>query len=112
MHLDGVADNGASGEWNARKPQHAQHIVIERLQLLLAHRVGIDLEQKVRATLQIEAEHDMPLRPRRPGPHRALGEEVRHRAEAYGERREQDSRRLPPREKQHGLRIYSLPTPT
>jgi hypothetical protein len=47
------------------------------------------------------------LRPGRPILHFALGEEIRHGAKAHDKRREQDSRRLPPREKQHG-RFNSL----
>ena len=45
---------------------HAAHVVAQRLDLLLAHRGGIDLEQDVRAALQVEAEHDVALRPFRP----------------------------------------------
>ena len=104
MHLHAVADDGAAGELNARRAQHAQHVVVERLQTLLAHGAGIDLEQQMRATLQIEAEHDVALRPRRPVLHGAFGEEVRHGEQAHDKCREQYSRRLPPREKQHGLR--------
>src|SRR5580700_2282226 len=91
-----------------RRAQHAQHVVVERLQTLLAHGAGIDLEQQMRAALQIEAEHDVTLRPRRPTLHGALGEEIRHGAQAHETRREENRRRLPPREKQHGLRYSSL----
>ena len=108
VHLHAVADDGAAGELNARLAQHAQHVVVERLQALLAHGVGIDLEQQVRAALQIEAEHDVALRPCRPALHGALGEEIRHGAQAHDKRREQNRHRLPPREKQHGLRYSSL----
>ena len=68
--LDGVAADRHRGR--AAEPvlaQHAAHVVAQALDLLLAHRVGIDLEQDVRAALQIEAEHDVALRPFRPGLH-------------------------------------------
>ena len=38
----------------------------------------------------------------------AFGEEIRHREQAHDQRREHNSRRLPPREKQHRLRISSV----
>ena len=38
----------------------------KRLELLLADRVGVDFEQDVRAALQVEAEHEVALRPFRP----------------------------------------------
>jgi hypothetical protein len=46
--------------------QHAAHVVAQLLGLFLAHVVGIDLKQDVRATLQIEPQHEMTLRPFRP----------------------------------------------
>ena len=55
-------------------PQHAQHIVGNALQPLLAHGGGIDLEQQARAALEIKAEHDVTLRPRRPCRARSLSE--------------------------------------
>ena len=47
------------------------------VEALLAHVVGVDLEQDVRAALQIEAEHQPALRPGRPGLDDLLGEEIR-----------------------------------
>ena len=54
VHFDGVAANGTAGERNFRLAENTQHIVVDRLQLLLAHRAGIDLQQKMRTALQIE----------------------------------------------------------
>ena len=102
--LDGVAADRRRGR--AAEPvlaHHAAHVVAQRLDLLLAHRVGVDLEQDVRAALQVEAEHDVALRPFRPGLHDLLGQEIRHREQADDERREQDRQCLPARNVQHGL---------
>ena len=63
VHLDAVAVNGASGEGNARLAQHAQHVVGKPLQPLLAHGIGVDLKKQAGAALQVEAEHDVTLRP-------------------------------------------------
>src|SRR5262249_14204891 len=77
--------------------------------LLAAHVVGVDLQQDVRAALQVEAEHHVALRPLGPALHHALGHEVRHGEQAHDHGREHDRQRLPTREKQHGstrLRVY------
>ena len=100
-HLDAVALDGAAGELNAVLPQDAQHVVADRLQLVLAHRVHIDLEQEARAALQIKPEHDVALGPGRPVAQRVFREEIRHSEKANDPCREQDDRHLPPREKQH-----------
>jgi hypothetical protein len=102
VYLHAIAMNGAPGEGNARLAKNAQHILINRLQLLLAHGIGIDLKQQARPTPQVETEHDVALRPAWPFLHHALGEEVRHREQTHDKRRDHDRRRLPPREKQHG----------
>ena len=44
VHLHGIAVNGAAGKRNARLPQHAQHVIVDGLQLLLTHRAGVDLK--------------------------------------------------------------------
>ena len=100
-YLHAVAADGTPGEGDTRLAQNAQHIVGDSLEPLLAHGIGVDLEQQARAALQIEAKHDVPLRPGRPRAHRALGEKVRQGKQAHDERREQNPRRFPPREKQH-----------
>jgi len=51
--------------------------------------------------LQIEAEHEMALRPFRPGFDGGFGEEIRNRAQADHQRCQNDRQRLPPREIQH-----------
>ena len=63
MHLDAVAAHDQAGIADARLAQHAAHVVAQVLQHFLAHGLGIDLEQEVRAALQVEAEHDVALRP-------------------------------------------------
>lgn len=61
-HLDGLAANGdAAGNTDARLTQRTAGIVDDLLQLVLLHRIGIDFQQDVRATLQVEAEHDVAL---------------------------------------------------
>ena len=62
-HFDAVAVDGASGEGNACSAQNAQHVVGYALQPLLAHGSGVDLKQQARSALQVEAEHDVALRP-------------------------------------------------
>ena len=99
--LHAVAADGAPGERNAILAQDAEHVVGDALESFLAHSGSVDLEQQARATLEIKAKHDVTLRPRRPFPHRRLGEEIRHGEQTHDERHEQNTRRLPPREKQH-----------
>ena len=102
-HLDRVAaDDRSAGKPNARLAQDLADVVLHRLELLPAHVVGVDLEQDVRAALQVEPEHDVALRPFRPALDRALGEEIGHGEQADDERREQDRRRLPLRNIKHG----------
>ena len=64
--LDAVAADRRTGVADARFAQRASHVVAQRLDLLLAHLIGVDLEEEVRAALQVEAEHDVALRPARP----------------------------------------------
>src|SRR6185437_16961842 len=109
--VDAVAANGAAGERNARLAQRAQHVIVERLQALLAHRAGVDFEQQARTALQVEAERNMALRPLRPARDGLFGEEVRHGEQAHDQRREHNSYRFPPREKQHRLTYSSLRPP-
>src|SRR5262249_37723062 len=94
--------DGAAGEWYARLAQHSQHIIVDRLQLLFAHRRRIHLQQQMRAALQVEPEHDVTLRPARPMTDHVLRKEIGQGEKPYGERKEQNGRCLPAREKQHG----------
>jgi hypothetical protein len=66
-HLDAVALDGAAGELNVVLAENAQHIFVDGLQPILAHRIHIDLEQEARSALQIEPQHHVALRPGRPG---------------------------------------------
>jgi len=112
-HLDAVAVDRPAGEENPRLTQNAQHVVVDAQQPVLAHRIGVDLEEQARSTLQVETEHDVALRPGRPLADHVFRKEVRYCEQAHDERREQDTRRLPPREKQHGFgrpRFPSLPS--
>src|SRR5262249_2769257 len=96
--FDAVAAHLQAGIADAGVTQHAAHVVTERLELFAAHRIGVDRKQDVRATLQVEAEHDVALRPFRPALHGLFGEEVRYREQAHDERRQQNPERPPPRE--------------
>src|SRR5262249_10285775 len=100
-HLDTVALDRAAGELDTVLPQDAQHVVTDRLQLVLAHRVDVNLEQEARSALQIKTEHDVALSPGRPVANCVFREEVRYGEKANDRCREQDGRHLPPREKQH-----------
>src|SRR5262249_13901909 len=97
-----AADHRGARETDAGLAQDLAHVVLQRQQLLPAHVVDIDLEQDVRAALQVEAEHDSALRPLRPALDRALGEEIRNREQAADQCREQDRRRLPSGDMEHG----------
>jgi hypothetical protein len=81
--------------------QHPPHVVAQRLDLLPAHVVGIDLQEKIRSALQIEAKHDVTLGPGWPLLHRAVGKEIGRRAQADQECREQDCGRLRARNVKH-----------
>src|SRR5215471_65756 len=81
--------------------QEPAGVIGKRLDHRLLHGIGIDLEQKVRATLQIEPEDQTALRPSRPGLHESLREEIGHDHQAYREDREQYRCGLPSREIQH-----------
>ncbi len=100
-HLDGAVAGGKPGVADLGIAQRAAHVVADLLELVLAHRIGIDLEQHVRAALQIEAEHEVALRPCRPGLDRIFGEEIRDGERANDERRQNDPECLPPRKIQH-----------
>ena len=65
-HFDAVAAHGQAGIADAGVAQNAAHVIAGRLKLFLAHRVGVDLQQDMRTALQVEAEHDVALRPFRP----------------------------------------------
>ena len=95
------AAHGEPGIGDLGLAQHAADVVANLVELVLLDRVGIDLEQDVRAALQIEAEHQMALRPFRPGLDGGFREEVRNRAQADHQRRQNDRQRLPPCEIQH-----------
>ena len=58
------------------------------------------------AEAQVEAKHDVTLRPFRPALHRVVGEEVRHGAKADEKRREQRRCRFQPGEMKHGSRPF------
>ena len=91
----GVSDLGVA--------QRAAHIIADLIELLFLDVVGINLEQQIRAALQVEAEHQASLRPCRPGLDFGFGEEVRDGAKAHHQRRQNDAERLPPRKIQHRI---------
>src|SRR5262249_29400989 len=70
------AEEWGAGQSDARLAQDATDIVLQRQELLPTHIVDIDLEQDMRAALQIEAEDDVALRPCRPALDHAFREEV------------------------------------
>ena len=83
--------------------QHAAHVVAQRLQHFLANGLCIDLEQDVRAALQIEAEHDVALRPFRPARHHLLRQKIRNGEQANEQCRENNRQRFPAREIKHDV---------
>ena len=95
-HFDRQPANGAAGVADARFTQSTLHILRELFGFFLADVVGIDLEQDVRAALQVEPEHHVPLRPRRPTLQGRIAEKVRNGEQADDERRQQRPERLPP----------------
>ena len=94
--LDGIAANDRRAhQADARFAQELADVILKRLQLLPAHVIGIHLQQDVRPPLQIEPEHDVPLRPFRPTLHAFFRKEIRKREQAADQCREQDRCRLP-----------------
>ncbi len=93
--LDAVTARRQSGIADTRFPQDATDVVEQGLYLFLAHGRGVDLEQDVRAALQVETEHDVTLRPYRQSFHGRFGEEIRDGAQAHDKRREENGGHLP-----------------
>src|SRR4029077_17339543 len=81
--------------------QDAADVVADLVELFLLDVVGVDLQQQIGAALQIEAEHQMPLRPEWPGLYLGLREEVWNGAKAHDQGGQNDRQRLPPCEIQH-----------
>src|SRR6202012_3752642 len=93
----GIADPGFA--------QRAAHVIADLVKLLFLDVVGIDFEQQIRTTLQVEAKYQPALRPGRPSLDGSLREEIRNGAEAYHQRRQDDRERLPPREIHHRVTL-------
>jgi hypothetical protein len=95
-HLNGQVADHQPGELQACAAQRVAHVVAQGLSLLLAHVAHVDFEQDMRATLQVEPEYDVALRPLRPALHGLRGKEVRDGEQADEQRRQQRRDRLPP----------------
>src|SRR5262249_47305788 len=109
-HLDRVAANDRrAGQSHARLAQDLAHVVLHCQELLPPHVVGVDLEQDVRTALQVEAEHDVALRPSGPALDHAFGEEVGNGKQTDDASREQDRYRLPLRNVKHGPFRFARP---
>src|SRR5437588_6300 len=77
MDLDAVApDHWRAGETDPRLPQNLADVILQGHELLSAHVALVDLQQDMRASLQVEPEHHMALCPFGQFPDGALGEEV------------------------------------
>jgi hypothetical protein len=74
---------------------------LQGLELLTPNVVGIDLQQDVRAALQIEPKHDVTLRPRGPLLDCLFREEIGNREQAADKGREQYGGRFPFRNVKH-----------
>ncbi len=105
-----VAYGDAPGEADLGVAQGPANVVANLVEPLLLHIGGIDLEQQIGAALEIEAEHEPALRPGGPGLDLRFGKEVRDRAEAHDQRRQDNPQRLPPREIQHRLDLSDQET--
>src|SRR5262249_655374 len=101
--LDAIAAHHRHADQReARVPaQHAPHVVAQLIELLLADRRGIDLVQQMRAAPEVEAEHDLALRPFRPTSNCLLREEIRHSQQAHKQRGKQDAQCLQARYLHH-----------
>ncbi len=99
--FDAVAADRKAGIAGARVAQHTADVVAQRIHALFAHVVDVDFEQNVRAALQIEAQHDVALRPDRPAFYGRFRQEIRKREHADDKCRQQNRRRFPPREIKH-----------
>src|SRR6185437_6532328 len=85
--VDRVAADHQPGIADAGFPQHPPHIVAQGVELFLAHGIGVDREQKVRAALQIESQDDMALRPFGPAIYHFGRKEIR-----YGKQNDDEGR--------------------
>ncbi len=65
-HFDGVIARIEAGIADLGVAQRAANVVTHLIELLFLDVVGIDLQQQIGAALQIEAKHQMTLRPDRP----------------------------------------------
>ncbi len=97
-YFDIVGARGKPGIGDLGIAQRPADVVAHLVELVLLDRVAVDFEQKMRAALQIEAEHEMALRPHRPLLDGGFGEEIGDGAEAHHQRRQNDRQRFPPRE--------------
>ena len=101
-NLDRIALHGKVVIQDPGGSQRALHVLADLAEPAPLHVLGIDLEQQVRAALQVEAEHHSPLCPKWPTLHRRFREEVRHRAKTHDQRSQDNAeRRLPPGEVLH-----------
>src|SRR5262249_22995715 len=100
-HLDTVVALDEVAVADPCVAQRAADVVKHRIKPLLAHVVGVDLEQDVRAALQIETEHEMALCPCRPGLYGLLRKEIRHGEQEDNTRGCDTPQCLPPREIEH-----------
>ncbi len=112
-HLDHVAaDVDAAGEANARVAQRPARIVDDLIELVRLDRVGIHFKQQVGTALQVEPEHDVALRPLRPGLDGCFRKEIRHGEQAHEQCRRNDRDDLPASEIEHGLNRSLVAAPT
>lgn len=79
---DGVIADGQGGVADAGLAQRAPRPVEHSLKHFLLHGMGIDLEQKVRAALQVEPEIDVDLRPIGPASREPCRQEIQTRHHA------------------------------
>ena len=103
-HLDGVAaDGGSAREPDPRFAQQSADVVLQGLQLLPPHIVGIDLQQDVGAALQIETQNDVALRPCRPALDGFFRQEVGNGEKTADPRGQQYGDRFRPGDIEHEL---------
>ena len=109
-NLDAVAADDKSRIANARAriEQHTADIIAQGLELFLSDRGAVDFKQNVRTTLEIQAKDHMALRPFGPALHHLLRQEIGNGKQTDDKRRQDNRRRLPPREIKHDVPTCGL----
>ena len=102
-YLNAGATNDKSRIADARIAQYAADVIANGLKLFLPDRGTVDFEQDMRTALEVQAKDHVALRPFGPTLHHLLWQEIGNGKQTDDERRQDNRRRLPPREIEHDV---------